>query len=137
MDPLVALSLPIPTAGVPQFLGGFLYGMTGENHLEEIEACYTGGDLMFNEIEFALAEVTQDGWDHMVQGILEFGIVVLQIPQALHSCKNMGDDLTAIKEWASIFTDPAKLSKTIAKHAALHHNAIEADIAADKAHWAA
>lgn len=49
----------------------------------------------------------------------------------------MGDDLAAIKEWASIFTDPAHLSATIAKHLALHRKQIKADIAADKAHWAA
>ena len=27
----------------PDFVAGFMYGMTGYNHLEEIEACYTGG----------------------------------------------------------------------------------------------
>jgi len=111
--------------------------MTGENHLEEIEGCYQGGDMMYHEIEFALSELHKDGWDPLVQAILEFGIVALQIPQALHACQNMGDDLAAIKEWASIFTEPEKLSATIAKHLALHRKQIKADIAADKAHWAA
>lgn len=134
MDPV---DISLPTTGVPKFLGGFIWGMTGENHLEEIEACYAGGDLIYQEIEFALSELALDGWDPTVQAILEFGIVALQIPQALHNCKNMGDDLAAIKEWASIFTNPAQLSATIAKHMALHRKAIKADIAADKAHWAA
>jgi len=111
--------------------------MTGENHLEEIEACYQGGDLMYHEIEFALSEFHTPGWDNEVQAILELGIVILQIPQAIHTCKSMGDDLAAISEWASIFTKPAELSATIAKHMALHRKAIKADIAADKAHWAA
>jgi hypothetical protein len=44
----------------------------------------------------------------------------------------MGDDIKAFEEWASIFTDPAKLSADIAKHLALHRKAIEADIALDK-----
>merc|ERR1712048_1183123 len=91
----------------------------------------------YHEIEFALGELGQDGWDPTVQAILEFGIVALQIPQALHNCRNMGDDLAAIEEWASIFTNPEKLSATIAKHMALHHKHITDDIAADKAHWAA
>lgn len=92
---------------------------------------------MFHEIEWALNELSQDGWDPTVQAILEFGIVILQIPQALHSCKNMGDDLAAIKEWATIFTDPKALSARIAKHMALHSKQIKSDIAQDKAHWAA
>ena len=25
---------------VPDFVAGFVYGMTGDNHLTEIEACY-------------------------------------------------------------------------------------------------
>ena len=25
---------------VPDFIAGFMYGMTGDNHLAEIEACY-------------------------------------------------------------------------------------------------
>lgn len=47
----------------------------------------------------------------------------------------MGDDLAALGEWASIFTRPAELSATIAKHMALHRKAIKADIALDKAEW--
>merc|ERR1712183_144273 len=97
------LSLP---HGIPKFIGGFVFGMTGQNHLEEIETCYSGGDLMYNEIEFALSELHGTGWDAEVQAILEFGIVALQIPQALHNCRSMGDDLHAIKEWAEIFTHP-------------------------------
>lgn len=92
---------------------------------------------MYQEIEFALSEIKADGWDPTVQAILEFGIVALQIPQALKTCKGMGDDLQAIEEWASIFTKPAELSATVAKHLALHRKQIKADIAADKAHWAA
>ena len=28
---------------VPDFVAGFVYGMTGDNQLTEIEACYEGG----------------------------------------------------------------------------------------------
>ena len=41
----------------------------------------------------------------------------------------MGDDIKAISEWASIFTEPSKLSKTIAKNVALHKKHIDSDIA--------
>jgi len=54
----------ISVTGVPKFLGGFIYGMTAENHLEEIEACYQGGDLMYEEINFAISELHKDGWDN-------------------------------------------------------------------------
>ena len=30
----------VPLEAVPKFLGGFIWGMTAENHLTEIQACY-------------------------------------------------------------------------------------------------
>lgn len=47
----------------------------------------------------------------------------------------MGDDIAAFGEWASIFLDPAELTKTIGLHLALHRKAIQADIVQDKAQW--
>jgi len=35
------LPVPIPPLhAMPHFIGGFLFGLTGENNLEEFEACY-------------------------------------------------------------------------------------------------
>ena len=46
-----ALPVPIPPLhAMPHFLGGLIYGMTAENHLQEIEACYTGAEMMYPEI---------------------------------------------------------------------------------------
>ena len=131
-------ALPIPPIkAMPHFIGGLLYGLTAENHLKEIEACYHGAEIMYPEVQFALDELSKGGWDNELQAILEFGIVVLQVPQALHTCENMGDDLAAFGEWAQIFTNPKELMATVTKHYALHRKAIQADIAEDKAHWAA
>jgi len=33
------------------FVAGFMYGMTGDNHLTEIEACFQGSELMYQEID--------------------------------------------------------------------------------------
>ena len=123
--------------GVPKFLAGFLYGMTAENHLEEITSCYKGGDLMYEELSFALNKVTSDGWDNITQGALELAIVALQIPQELNTCENMDEDLAAFEEWLTIFKDPSQLVKTVTKHLALHRKQIMGDVATVKAEWAA
>ena len=75
------------------FVAGFVYGMTGDNHLTEIEACFTGGELMVSEIETGVADIKKGGWDNDVQAALEFAIVALQVPQALNTCKGMTDDI--------------------------------------------
>ena len=59
------------------------------------------------------------------------------MPQEIKTCEAMDDDLQAIADWASIFTDQAKLIAKVSKNYALHRKATKADIAALKADWAA
>jgi len=117
------------------FFAGFIYGMTAENHLTEIESCFQGGELMTSEIEAGIADFKKGGMDSDLQGILEFGLAVLQIPQALGTCKGMTDDLSAIKEWASIFKNPTKLAATVSKHYLFHKSEIKSDISALESDW--
>ena len=119
------------------FVAGFLYALTGENHLTEIEACYQGGSLMVGEIEAGIADIKKGGWDYDVQAALQFALVALQIPQTLNTCENMDEDLAAIKDWASIFTNPAQLAATVTTHYLLHKKAIQADISALEADYSA
>ena len=125
----------MPIMAAPEFIAGFVYGMTGDNHLTEIEACATGGELMFSEIETGIADIKKGGWDNDLQAALQFGIVALQVPQALKTCKNMGDDIAAIEQWAAIFKNPSELAATVTKHYLFHKAAIQSDIAAVKADW--
>lgn len=39
-----AAALPLKSSG--EWLAGFLYGMTGDNHLHEIETCFKGGKTL-------------------------------------------------------------------------------------------
>ena len=45
------------------------------------------------------------------------------------------DAVAAIEEWATIFTEPTKLSKTVGKNWLLHGRTIKADIAKEEADW--
>lgn len=84
---------PIPLISVPYFLSGLIYGMTTEDHLLEIEACYTGAEILFPEIDFIMNRIHQGDKNNDLQAALELGIVVLQLPSALGGCKNMQEDI--------------------------------------------
>jgi hypothetical protein len=113
---------------VPQFLAGFFYEMTNENHLEEIEACAQGTEILGKEIETSIAELKTGGLDADLQAVLNFGLVALQVPNALQTCMNTKDDMAALKEWASIFSDTEKLIKKVSKSSALHHHEFQDDV---------
>lgn len=85
---------------VPDFVAGFIYGMTGDNDLTEIEACWQGTDNMYNEIQIAINDFSKGGWDYITQGCLELSLAVLQFPQALSTCEGMGGDIAEIEAWA-------------------------------------
>lgn len=102
------------------FVAGFVYGMTAVNHLTEIEDCFTGGELMFHEIETGIADIRKGGWDNDAQAAFEFGLAILQIPQALNTCKSMSDEIAAIESWATIFTNPGELAAVVGKNYLFH-----------------
>jgi len=113
---------------ITHILAGFIYGMTKDNHLTEIEACYCGGTEMEHEIMKGIQDFKNGGWDNITQGVLEIALAALQLPQELHTCENMGDDLAAIGAWGKNFTDIKSLVPTVTKHFLFHKAEIEADI---------
>merc|ERR1712038_310035 len=106
-------NVDITAMAIPDFVAGFVYGMTGDNNLTEIEACFQGGELMEQEIKTG-------GTDYDIQAALQFALAATQIPVALNTCKGMTDDIQAIEDWASVFTNPTELAAKLAKPYAIH-----------------
>lgn len=52
--PLADYSNTIDLSMINHILAGFIYGMTTDNHLTEIEACYAGGAEMDHELTKAV-----------------------------------------------------------------------------------
>ena len=128
-------NVDISAMAIPDFVAGFVFGMTGDNKLTEIEACYQGGELMAQEIETGIADIKLGGVDNDIQAGLQFALAALQIPQALSTCESMGDDLSAIEDWASIFKNPSKLATKVGLHYATHKTAVKADISTLETDW--
>ena len=128
-------NVDISALAIPDFVAGFVYGLTGDNNLQEIEACYQGGEVMATEIEAGIADIKIGGTDHDIQAGLQFALAATQIPVALNTCEGMTDDINAIEQWASIFKDPAKLAQKLALHYARHKSEIQGDISTLESDW--
>lgn len=92
---------------------------------------------MYNEIAIAINDFSMGGWDRITQGCLELSLAILQFPIALNTCEGMGGDITEIEQWASIFTDPAKLTADVTRRWLMHKKGIKADAALTEADWSA
>ena len=131
---LAASATAFDAMAVPDFIAGFMYGMTGDNQLTEIEACFQGGQQIVTDAQTAIADFSSGSW---FAGLKELGTVWNEVGSAMTTCQGMDDDIAAIEQWATIFTDPARLAKTVSKHWLFHGSEIKADIAKEEADWSA
>ena len=102
---------------VPDFIAGFIYGLTGDNKLTEIEAYYQGGDTVVTDAQTALADIKAG---HLINGAKEFVTVSNDVKLALSNCENMDDDFAEIGAWLKSFEDVGHLTKTVTKNWLLH-----------------
>ena len=132
---LVAASASaLDVMAVPDFVAGLVYGLTGDNHLTEIEACYNSSIDLGQEALDALGELKNHKW---IASARDFYGVFNDFSVALGTCENMQDDIAEIQQWATIFTQPEHLAKVAAKNWALHRKTIKADIAKEESDWSA
>ena len=65
---------------IPDVLAGFIYGMTGDNDLTELEACYQGSVEINTMLQLAIDDLKKGGTDNDIQAALEFSLVALMFP---------------------------------------------------------
>jgi len=54
-----------PAVAIPDFVAGFIYGMTGDNDLTEITDCFHGSQSLYNEINNGINDIEKGGWDNI------------------------------------------------------------------------
>ena len=103
---------------IPDWIAGFLFELTGDNKLSEIEQCYQGGEGLVNDAKEALSDLKNK---HFIKGAKAIGKVVGEFSDALNNCENMDDDLATLKAYGEEFTHVGSLAKMISKNWLLHH----------------
>lgn len=74
---------------------------------------------------------------HMIKAAKGAKALVADLKKEVAGCKNMGEDMAAIEAWASMFTEPKSLIKTMGSNYLKNNRNIKTDIAQEKADWAA
>ena len=84
-------------SGPSQFVAGLVQGMTGINHLAELDHCWYGGSSIYNDFSMAWTDMNDA---HIVQTINEVGSIMSRLPKELSKCKNMDKEILAIEGWS-------------------------------------
>ena len=131
---IAASASALDIKAVPHYTAGFIYGMTGANHLHEIENCYHTSSSLLTDAHQALNDIQEGDW---TKAMFSLRKILKEYPDTLTTCKNLDEDLATIDDWATIFTQPEALAKTAGKNFLLHRKTIMGDINDEKDHWAA
>ena len=107
---IIACASAMEVKGAGEWIGGFLTGMVGENHLTEIGACYKGNAMLVEDARDAFTKIRSGKTIQIIKGAEEAASIFKAFPSALATCKNMGDDLKAVEEWAKVFLHPKRLA---------------------------
>merc|ERR1712228_108513 len=83
---------------IPDFLAGFMFQITGDNKMTEIEACYQGGDEIVVDAEAAPNDIKGGQY---IAGVKAIGKIVGEVPDALSTCEGMQDDIAKLEAYAA------------------------------------
>ena len=62
----LANPLKLDPLALPDFVAGFIYGMTGDNDLTELEACYQGSVEINTMLQLAIDDLKKGGTDNEI-----------------------------------------------------------------------
>lgn len=105
-----------------------MYEFVGDNHLEAIEGCWTGGKQIETQIQEVIADFGKNLTSSNMRALITLKNIVSEIPTEIATCKDISSDIASIEEWANIFTDKTKLIARVTRNLAMHHKAISSDI---------
>merc|ERR1712060_914257 len=114
------------------FLGGFLDGMAVDNNLAELQTCGTDAETFVTDVEALIADLNAGD---MIKAARQAKKTLNEVSVVTADCENMQEDLTALKSWASIFTNVSQLVETVGKHMVFHKSEIMSDAHMVSADW--
>ena len=125
------IALP-PLDAIPEFTAGLIFGLTGDNHLDEIQHCMQVDQPLIDQAVSALDDFKHL---HAISGLKHVGAIFWALPDAFDACSGMDDDIAAIQEWADIFHHPVRLTNEVSSNWLKHGSKIKKDIAKQQKDW--
>ena len=117
---------------VPDFVAGFIYGLTGDLELTEIEACMTGAHGLE---QYLTSFVNHIKHLHILKAAWDIQKFVFNLEKDLAPCAAIETDLKKVEEWAAIFTHPRELGESTSFAYLMHKEAIMSNIASMSSGW--
>merc|ERR1712045_951305 len=116
-----------------EFVGGLLWGLIGDNHLNQVETCLKDAGTFLSDAEKAVTDVSSGSWTSAASDVKDAVHEIEAMFSSGGDCTSFAKDIAAITEWASVGW--FKLAETVAKDMLFHASEIETDAKAISTDW--
>ena len=115
-------------ADVENLLAGLVEGLIQKDDLAKIQVCLTDASGLEVELQDAITDFMKGDLQDILAGVEILGKVVQELPADLGDCQAMQGDIDRIEKWASVFSDPTTLVRTLLTNIFENFSTISADI---------
>ena len=95
-----------------EFLVGTLARLLNVNNMSTLEKCVQATNGVVTEVRDIITDVNSLSIKDIMKAVEDVSIIFQNLPDELGHCANSQEDIKRIREWATIFTQPASLIST-------------------------
>ena len=114
---------------VLMFLNGLVLGSLEENHLKEMEGCFTDAEFVAGHMTEAVKDFAAKDLPHIMSGLTEIGDIFLQMPKIFGDCTSgtIKVEAARLAKWAEPFKNPKEesakiMANVLANYVAMIHD---------------
>lgn len=117
---------------IPEFVAGFIYGVTGDLKLAEVETCFQSASDLEPMITAFISDLKQV---HLAKAFLQLQKFIFHLQADLAPCTEMSADIKTIESWASILERPEELGETLTFNYIMNRKTVNTEIAQEETDW--
>ena len=111
---------------------GLAHGVLQQEGLTEVQTCIQDGTSEGKQVIKGFESLLHHDW---VTGVKELGVAVEGLPHLLTDCRNISDDITTLKGWATVFEAPSALPNLVKSNVSHHILALTRDLQKARKEW--
>ena len=91
---------------VLKFVSGLILGAIKENHLTEVQKCFTDIQYVSEEMTTAVQDFAAKDLPSIMDAVQHIGNIFMKLPGDFVDCTSMTNNMARIKAWAAPFANP-------------------------------
>jgi hypothetical protein len=122
------MNIPFGQAAVPEFMAGFMFGMTGvQDNWNELKTCFQNTHQFYQELGNAWSHYKQEDYYEASE---DMATIFEMLPSETTHCTDLIGFTTSVLAWGRIWKSKHELTELVGQNYAIHEDGIKTAIMA-------